>query len=123
MVIVVKPGELMPVDGISAVGSSSISEADHWNPFGAVPGMLVLSGSVNLDGVLEVRASKRSTESKYARLYTCRRSPESEGSYPPSGRLPCRWIYLGAVALAGYPGQFLEIVLCAGSIGCGDRAH
>ncbi len=65
MMIVVKPGELIPVDGIVTSGSSSISEADLTGepiPVRKTPGMLVLSGSVNLDGVLEVRASKRSTE-------------------------------------------------------------
>src|SRR6266516_1959312 len=69
MVIVVKPGELIPVDGIVITGSSSISEADLTGepiPVRKTPGMLVLSGSVNLDGLLEVRASKRSAESKYA---------------------------------------------------------
>ena len=63
MEIVVKPGELIPVDGVVISGSASISEADLTGepvPVRKAPGMLVLSGGVNLDGVLEVRASKRS---------------------------------------------------------------
>ncbi|HJT56699.1 MAG TPA: heavy metal translocating P-type ATPase, partial [Ktedonobacteraceae bacterium] len=71
MEIVVKPGELVPVDGVVTSGFSSISEADLTGeplPVRKSPGMVVLSGSVNLDGVLEVRASKRSEESKYAQI-------------------------------------------------------
>ena len=71
MVIVVKPGELVPVDGVVTSGSSSVSEADLTGepvPVRKAPGMLILSGSVNLDGVLEIRASKRSAESKYAQI-------------------------------------------------------
>lgn len=55
MEIVVKPGELVPVDGVVTAGSSSLSEADLTGepvPVRKAPGMLVLSGSVNLDGVL-----------------------------------------------------------------------
>jgi len=71
MVIVVKPGELIPVDGVVTSGTASLSEADLTGepvPVRKAPGMLVLSGSVNLDGVLEIRASKRSAESKYAQI-------------------------------------------------------
>ena len=71
MEIVVKPGELIPVDGIVTSGSASVSEADLTGepvPVRKSPGMLVLSGSVNLDSILQIRASKRSAESKYAQI-------------------------------------------------------
>ncbi|MBA2678708.1 MAG: hypothetical protein H0U76_10000 [Ktedonobacteraceae bacterium] len=57
MVVVVKPGELIPTDGAVVTESSSVSEADLTGepvPVRKTPGMLVLSGSVNLDGVLVV---------------------------------------------------------------------
>ncbi|BCL82753.1 cation-translocating P-type ATPase [Ktedonobacteria bacterium brp13] len=69
--IVVKPGELVPVDGVVTSGSSSMSEADLTGepvPVRKMAGMFVLSGSVNLDGVVEIRASKRSAESQYAQI-------------------------------------------------------
>jgi P-type E1-E2 ATPase len=53
MEIVVKPGELIPVDGVVTAGSSSLSEADLMGEPVTVrkaPGMLVLSGSVNQEG-------------------------------------------------------------------------
>jgi len=105
MVIVVKPGELIPVDGMVTSGSSSISEADLTGepiPVRKTPGMLVLSGSVNLDGVLEVRASKRSTESKYAQIVHL--VEEAQNQKAPIHRLADRYAVgftIVAVALAG----------------------
>jgi len=105
MVIVVKPGELIPVDGIVTSGSSSISEADLTGepiPVRKTPGMLVLSGSVNLDGVLEVRASKRSAESKYAQIVHL--VEEAQNQKAPIHRLADRYAVgftIAAVALAG----------------------
>jgi heavy metal translocating P-type ATPase len=105
MVIVVKPGELIPVDGIVITGSSSISEADLTGepiPVRKTPGMLVLSGSVNLDGVLEVRASKRSAESKYAQIVRLVEAAQKQKA--PIHRLADRYAVgftIAAIALAG----------------------
>jgi heavy metal translocating P-type ATPase len=105
MVIVVKPGELIPVDGVVTSGSSSLSEADLTGepvPVRKAPGMLVLSGSVNLDGVLEIRASKRSAESKYAQIV--RLVEEAQTQKAPIHRLADRysvWFTIAAVSLAG----------------------
>ncbi|HEX9133144.1 MAG TPA: cation-translocating P-type ATPase, partial [Ktedonobacteraceae bacterium] len=66
------------------------------------PGMLVLSGSVNLDGVLEVRASKRSVESKYAQIV--RLVEEAQKQKAPIHRLADRYAVgftIAAIALAG----------------------
>lgn len=105
MVIVVKPGELIPVDGVVTSGSSSLSEADLTGepvPVRKAAGMLVLSGSVNLDGVLEIRASKRSAESKYAQIV--RLVEDAQTQKAPIHRLADRysvWFTLAAVVLAG----------------------
>ncbi len=105
MEIVVKPGELIPVDGVVTSGTASISEADLTGepvPVRKAPGMLVLSGSVNLDGVLEIRASKRSAESKYAQIV--RLVEEAQTQKAPIHRLADRYsvgFTLTAVGLAG----------------------
>ncbi len=99
MEVVVKPGELIPVDGIVVEGSSSVSEADLTGepvPVRKSTGMLVLSGSVNLDGVLEVRASKRSTESKYAQIV--RLVQEAQEKKAPIHRLADRYSVAFTVA-------------------------
>ena len=105
MEIVVKPGELIPVDGIVTCGSSSVSEADLTGepvPVRKTPGMLVLSGSVNLDGVLEMRASKRSAESKYAQIIHL--VEQAQAQKAPIHRLADRYsigFTIAAVAMAG----------------------
>ncbi len=105
MQIVVKPGELIPVDGVVISGTSSLSEADLTGepvPVRKTPGMLVLSGSVNLDGVLEIRASKRSAESKYAQIV--RLVAEAQAQKAPIHRLADRYsvgFTILAVGLAG----------------------
>jgi P-type E1-E2 ATPase len=104
MEIVVKPGELIPVDGVVTAGSSSLSEADLTGepiPVRKTPGMFVLSGSVNLDGVLEIRASKRSAESKYAQIV--RLVEEAQAQKAPIHRLADRFsigFTVAAVSLA-----------------------
>ena len=92
MEIVIKPGELIPVDGVVTDGVSSISEADLTGepvPVRKAPGMLVLSGSVNLDGVITVRANKRSEESKYAQIV--RLVEEAQTQKAPIHRLADRY--------------------------------
>lgn len=104
MEIVVKPGELIPVDGVVTSGSSSVSEADLTGeavPVRKTQGMLVLSGSVNLDGVLEIQASKASAESKYAQIV--RLVEEAQTQKAPIHRLADRYsigFTLAAVAVA-----------------------
>jgi heavy metal translocating P-type ATPase len=105
MEVVVKPGEVLPVDGIVTSGTSSLSEADLTGepvPVRKTVGMPVLSGSVNLDSVLHIRASKRSAESKYAQIVHL--VEEAQTQKAPIHRLADRysiWFTLAAIALAG----------------------
>ena len=105
MDVVVKPGELVPVDGVVLDGASNLSEADLTGepmPVRKSVGMLVLSGSVNLDSVIEIRASKRSTESQYAQIV--RLVEEAQARKAPIHRLADRYsivLTVVAVAVAG----------------------
>jgi heavy metal translocating P-type ATPase len=105
MEVIVKPGELVPVDGVVISGVSSISEADLTGepvPVRKSVGTQVLAGSVNLDGLLGVRASKRSKESQYAQLV--RLVEEAQTRKAPIHRLADRYsvvLTLVAVGLAG----------------------
>jgi len=100
--VVVKPGELIPVDGVVTSGASSLSEADLTGepvPVRKTPGMLVLSGSVNLEGVLQMRASKRSEESKYAQIV--RLVAEAQAHKAPIHRLADRYSIGFTIATVG----------------------
>lgn len=97
-VVVVKPGEVIPVDGLVIAGSSGVSEADLTGeplPVTKEPGAQVFSGSVNLDHILEARALKRSAESQYAQIL--RLVAEAQQSKAPIHRLADRY---GAVFTA-----------------------
>ena len=92
MITIVKPGELIPVDGVVVEGTSDVSEADLTGepvPVRKTAGMIVLSGSVNLDGVLEVRASASSAESQYAQII--RLVQEAQEQKAPIHRLADRY--------------------------------
>jgi len=101
MVVVVKPGELVPVDGVVVAGSSSVSEADLTGeplPQRKEPGSLVLSGSVNLESVLDVRATKRSAESQYAQII--RLVEEAQTRKAPIHRLADRYaVWFSAITV------------------------
>jgi heavy metal translocating P-type ATPase len=97
----------MPVDGIVVSGSSNVSEADLTGeplPVRKDTGALILSGSVNLDGVLDVRAMRRSAESQYAQILRLMRDAEEHKA--PIHRLADRFsviftlVTLGMAALA-----------------------
>jgi len=67
-IFVVKPGELIPIDGQITSGSSSVDESSLTGeslPVQKVKYSMVLSGSINNDQVLEIRATHSSKDSKY----------------------------------------------------------
>lgn len=69
--IVVKPGEKIPLDGIVTKGSSMLDMAALTGeslPRAAGEGDTVLSGSINIEGVLCVRVGKEFSESTASRI-------------------------------------------------------
>ena len=69
--VVVKPGERVPLDGVVLTGSSSLDTAALTGesvPRDVVPGDAIISGCVNLSGVLRVRVSKPCEESTVSKI-------------------------------------------------------
>ena len=67
-ILVIKPGEVVPVDGIVISGVSNLDEAvitGESLPVEKSMGSMIYSGSVNVDGILEIKAIKNSADSKY----------------------------------------------------------
>lgn len=104
MEVVVRAGELVPVDGVVIGGGASVSEADLTGeplPVRKEPGGLVYSGSLSLDGVLAVRATRRSAESQYAQIVRLVEAAQRQKA--PIHRLADRyavWFTLVTLALA-----------------------
>lgn len=90
--LLVRPGELIPVDGVVLGGTASVDESALTGEPLAVsrgPGEEVLSGSVSLDGALELRALRPSGESQYEQIVKLVRSAQQEKA--PIGRLADRY--------------------------------
>jgi cation transport ATPase len=105
MRLVVKPGELIPVDGLVLVGTSSVSEADLTGeplPVRKEPGAQIMSGSVNLDGVLQIQATRPAAESQYAQIL--RLMQEAQERRAPIHRLADRYSVGFTVVALGLAG-------------------
>lgn len=69
--LVIKPGEIIPVDAVVVEGSSSVDESSLTGeslPVDKVPGDELMSGSVNGEAVLTVRALRTAENSQYAQI-------------------------------------------------------
>ena len=70
-VVIVRPGELIPLDGAVVIGESAVDESAITGE--AVPvdkkvGEIVYAGTLNVQGYLEVQVTKKSTDSAFARI-------------------------------------------------------
>jgi heavy metal translocating P-type ATPase len=90
--LLVRPGELVPCDGLVLSGRSHVDAARLTGepvPVSAAPGTRLLSGSLNLDGPLTIRATAPASESQYARIVELVRTAQQSKS--PLQRLADRY--------------------------------
>jgi heavy metal translocating P-type ATPase len=90
--LVVRPGDLVPVDAEVLEGTSSVDQSALTGeplPLRAVVGTALLSGSVNLEGALRVRALRPSAQSQYQQIVTLVERARQEK--PPIQRLADRF--------------------------------
>ena len=90
--LVVRPGDLVPVDARVESGNSSVDESALTGepvPRAVGPGDELMSGSVCLDGALEVRALRPSGQSQYERIVQLVGAAQAEKA--PIGRLADRY--------------------------------
>ncbi|NUQ21830.1 MAG: heavy metal translocating P-type ATPase [Gemmatimonadaceae bacterium] len=77
--LLVRPGELVPCDGVVVDGHSHIDASRLTGealPVSATAGTRLMSGSVNGEGALTMRATARAEESQYARIVALVRSAQ-----------------------------------------------
>lgn len=89
--IMVRPGEMVPCDGVVETGDAAVDRARVTGepvPLHALPGSVLQSGSLVLDGPLRVRVTARSQESLYAGIVALVRS--AQASKAPFQRLADR---------------------------------
>lgn len=116
-VIVIKPGEKVPLDGIVLTGRSSLNTAALTGeslPRDVEKGSEILSGSINLNGLLKVRTTKEfgeSTASKILELIedASSRKSKSEDFITKFARVYTPIVVCAAAALAILPPVFLTL--------------
>ena len=121
---IVKVGETVPTDGVIIEGNSSLNEASLTGesvPVSKEPGQPVLSGSINLDGPLTVKATALAKDSQYQQIIKLVES--AAASKAPFVRLADRYSIpftlfayglAGATwAITGHAIRFLEVIIVA----------
>ena len=114
-IIVIQPGERVPIDGVVVEGTSALDTAaltGESRPSGVTVDDTVLSGSINLSGVLKVRttaAFEESTASKILDLVenAAARKSKSETFISKFARVYTPIVCYSALALAVLPPLFL----------------
>jgi heavy metal translocating P-type ATPase len=90
--LLVRPGELVPCDGVVIAGTSHVDTSRLTGepvPIRAGVGASLMSGSVNQEGALTLRAVRRSQDSQYARIVDLVR--RAQASKSPLQRTADRW--------------------------------
>jgi heavy metal translocating P-type ATPase len=121
--LLIKPGELIPVDAIILEGHTSLDESSLTGeslPVDKKAGEEVLSGAVNLDGVITVKALRVAADSQYEQIIKLVRSASNQS---PFVRLADRYsipftiiayVIAGSVwIISGDAIRFLEVIVVA----------
>ncbi|MEI9913488.1 MAG: heavy metal translocating P-type ATPase [Candidatus Saccharibacteria bacterium] len=121
---IVKPGELVPTDGEIIDGTSTFDESSLTGesvPVSKTNGEKLLSGSINLDGPVTVRATAIAKDSQYQQIVKLVESASASKS--PFVRLADRYsipftVLAYAIAIAvwvisGHAIRFLEVIIVA----------
>lgn len=115
--IVVLPGERVPIDGIITEGESSLNTAaltGESRPREVKAGNEVISGSINLTGILKIRTTKEFGESTVSKILelvedSSSRKSKSENFITKFARVYTPAICYSALALALLPPLFMII--------------
>jgi Cu2+-exporting ATPase len=107
--LLIRPGEKMPIDGDIVEGQSSVNEAmitGESKPVPKGPSDPVIGGSLNGEGALRIRVTRTGEETALAQIISLVK--EAQASKPPVQRLADRaahWLTIIAVTVAA--GSFL----------------
>ena len=110
-IIFVQPGEKIPIDGVVVEGSSSLNTSALTGesvPRSTEPGEEVISGCINLTGVLKIRTTKEFGESTVSKILdlvenASSRKSKSEGFISKFARVYTPFVCYSALALAFLP--------------------
>lgn len=115
-IVIVKPGDLIPLDGVIVVGTSAINEASITGeslPKDKIVGDAVYAGTININGYLEIKvtkASKDSTISKIVQLVSSaqKSKTQSEEFVESFAKYYTPGIAIAALFIVGVPVLFFD---------------
>lgn len=122
--IVIYPHEISPVDGVVTEGHGSMDESFlTGEPFiiSKLPGSQVISGAINADNCITIRATKKAIDSRYAKIMEVMKSLENKrprirrladhlgGFYTPIAVA----LAVGAWFISHDPVRFLSVLVVA----------
>lgn len=123
-VLLIKPSEVVPVDGVLLAGTGSFDESTLTGeslPVEHAEGDTVLSGSVNGENAVHMKATSTANDSQYSKIVAL--VQEAASSRPPVVRLADRYAFpftILAFALAGTgwyfsqdPARFAQVLVVA----------
>ena len=102
-VIVVQPGEKIPLDGLVLEGNSSLDMkalTGESLPKNVFPGDEIISGSINLTGILKIRVSKEFGESTVSKILSLMENASSKKSKSEKFISKFAKVYTPAVVLS-----------------------
>lgn len=114
-IIVVRPGERIPIDGVVTEGSSSLNTSALTGesiPRDVTEGDEVLSGCINLSGVLKIRTTKEFGESTVSKILdmvenASSRKSKSEAFITKFAKVYTPFVVISALILAIVPASVL----------------
>lgn len=122
--IIIKPGEVVPVDAVITEGISDFDESSLTGeslPINKTVGQDLLSGSINIDGAIIAKAINNSEDSQFSQIIKLVKSAQS--SKAPFVRMADRYavpftlmaftIAIGAWAISGDSLRFLQVLVVA----------
>jgi Cu+-exporting ATPase len=123
-IVIVRPGERVPVDGVVESGASAVDESmltGESMPIAKMPGAKMIGGTMNGSGALRVRATALGSDSVLAQIVRLVR--DAQGSRAPIQRLADRVsaVFVPTVVVIAI-GTFLTWWLIGGNTGRGLAA-
>lgn len=122
--VLVRPGEMLPVDGVVTEGRSAVDASTITGepvPISASPGTQLPSGAVNGEGAIVLRATALARDSQYARIVELVRTAQS--SKAPIQRVADRYavwftpftiaVCVAVYAITGDPLRLLAVLVVA----------
>lgn len=122
--VLIKPGEVVPVDGIIIEGDSSFDESSITGeslPINKKAGETILSGAIVVDGTITIKATHTASDSQYEQIIKLVKAASTSQS--PFVRLADRYsipftiisfiIAGGAWIMSGDPMRFLQVLVVA----------